>query len=282
MNTSEEKKLIAFLQSPDCSAEKRSEIIYLLWQNNENYVRGQIFQFFSQSPYVDYEEVLSECLITFCEFLDKFDLSRNSSLRNALRFHLKHALYMYMCSENGFTSHENQVCLRLQTIFDQYNLTGGEDINKLTHIYNSAFPQYTITSKSMHKYLRYYLTKNKVYIDSVDHDVIPTDFSTERYITLMDLREHLSEYAYSFINSDEQSLLLYIFRLTDHAEINGTVYTEDFSHLSKSVFKKPLSKLINRLLARMYEMNLISDANENAFYNFLYAYYGDLRYFNMF
>ena len=70
----------------------------------------------------------------------------------------------------------------------------------------------------MHKYLRYYLTKNKVYIDSIDH-----------------------------------------------AEVNGTVCTEDYSHLSKSVFKKPLSKLTNRLLARMYEMNLISDANENSF-----------------
>ena len=67
----------------------------------------------------------------------------------------------------------------------------------------------------------------------------------------------------------------------DHAEVNGTVYAEDCSHLSKSVFKKPLSKLINRLLARMYEMNLISDANENSFYNFLYEYYRDLRYFNL-
>ena len=86
----------------------------------------------------------------------------------------------------------------------------------------------------MHKYLRYYLTKNKVYIDSIDH-----------------------------------------------AEVNGTVYAEVCSHLSKSVFKKPLSKLINRLLARMYEMNLISDTNENSFYNFLYEYYRDLRYFNL-
>ena len=86
----------------------------------------------------------------------------------------------------------------------------------------------------MHKYLRYYLTKNKVYIDSIDH-----------------------------------------------AEVNGTVYREDYSHLSKSVFKKPLSKFINRLLARMYEMNLISDANENSLYNFLYEYYRDLRYFNL-
>lgn len=282
MNTSEEKKLIASLQSPDCSAEQRSEIIYLLWKNNENYVRGQIFQFFSQSPYVDYEEVLSECLITFCEFLDKFDLSRNSSLQTALHFPLRHTFYMYMCSENGFTSHENQVCLRLQTIFDRYNLTGGEDISALTRIYNSTFPQHTITSKSMHRYLRYYLTKNKVRIDSIDYDVIPADFSTERYITLMDLREHLSECAHSFINSDEQSLLLYIFRLTDHTEVNGTVYTADCSRLTKSVFKKPLSKFINRLLARMCEMNLISNANENSFYNFLYEYYGDLRQFNMF
>ena len=153
MNTSEEKKLIAFLQSPDCSAEKRSEIIYLLWKNNENYVRGQIYQFFSQSPYVDYEEILSECLVTFCEFLDKFDLSRNSSLRTALHLPLRHTFYMYMCSENGFTSHENQVCLRLQTIFDRYNLTGGESINELTHIYNLTFPQQTITSKSMYRYL---------------------------------------------------------------------------------------------------------------------------------
>lgn len=72
-----------------------------------------------------------------------------------------------------------------------------------------------------------------------------------------------------------------VFRLVDHAEVNGTVYVEDCSHLSKSVFKKPLSKLINRLLARMYEMNLISDANENSFYNFLYEYYRDLRYFNL-
>ena len=125
------------------------------------------------------------------------------------------------------------------------------------------------------------MTKNKVYIDSVDHDVIPTDFSTKRYITLMDLREHLSECAYSFINSDEQSLLLYIFRLTDHAEVNGTVYAEDYFHLSKSVFKKPLSKLINRLLAHMYKMDLISDAHENSFYNFLYEYYRGLRYFNL-
>ena len=131
MNTLEEKKLLASLQSPDCSDERRSEIIYLLWKINENYVRGQIFQFFSQSPHVDYEEVLSECILTFCEFLDKFDLSRNSSLRTALHFQLKHTLYMYISSENGFTSHENQVCLRLQTIFDRYNLTGGEDINEL-------------------------------------------------------------------------------------------------------------------------------------------------------
>uniref|UniRef100_UPI004028362C hypothetical protein n=1 Tax=Acetatifactor sp. TaxID=1872090 RepID=UPI004028362C len=282
MNTSEEKKLIASLQSPDCSAEQRSEIIYLLWKNNENYVRGQIFQFFSQSPYVDYEEVLSECLITFCEFLDKFDLSRNSSLQTALCFPLKHTLYIYMCSENGFTSHENQVCLRLQTIFDQYSLTGQENINELTLIYNSVYPQNTITPKSMYRYLRYYSTKNKVRIDSIDHDVIPTDFSTEHYVALMDLREHLSECAYSFINSDEQSLLLYIFRLTDHVEVNGTVYPEDCSHLTKSVFKKPLSKFINCLLARMCEMNLISHANENSFYNFLHEYYADSRYFNMF
>lgn len=282
MNTSEEKKLIASLQSPDCSAEQRSEIIYLLWKNNENYVRGQIFQFFSQSPYVDYEEVLSECLITFCEFLDKSDLSCNSSLRTALCFPLKHTLYIYMCSENGFTSHENQVCLRLQTIFDQYSLTGQENINELTLIYNSVYPKNTITPKSMYRYLRYYSTKNKVRIDSIDHDVIPTDFSTEHYVALMDLREHLSECAYSFINSDEQSLLLYIFRLTDHVEVNGTVYPEDCSHLTKSVFKKPLSKFINRLLARMCEMNLISHANENSFYNFLHEYYADLRYFNMF
>ena len=73
-----------------------------------------------------------------------------------------------------------------------------------------------------------------------------------------------------------------VFRLVDHAEVNGTVCTEDYSHLSKSVFKKPLSKLTNRLLARMYEMNLISDANENSFYNFLHEYYADLRYCNMF
>lgn len=73
-----------------------------------------------------------------------------------------------------------------------------------------------------------------------------------------------------------------VFRLVDHAEVNGTVYAENCSHLSKSVFKKPLSKLTNRLLARMYEMNLISDANENSFYNFLHEYYADLRYFNMF
>ena len=186
-----------------------------------------------------------------------------------------------MCSENGFTSHENQVCLRLQTIFDQYSLTGQENINELTLIYNSVYPKNTITPKSMYRYLRYYSTKNKVRIDSIDHDVIPTDFSTEHYVALMDLREHLSECAYSFINSDEQSLLLYIFRLTDHVEVNGTVYPEDCSHLTKSVFKKPLSKFINRLLARMYEMNLISDANENSFYNFLYEYYRDLRYFNL-
>lgn len=76
--------------------------------------------------------------------------------------------------------------------------------------------------------------------------------------------------------------MLYIFRLTDHTEVNGTVYTADCSRLTKSVFKKPLSKFINRLLARMCEMNLISNANENSFYNFLYEYYGDLRQFNMF
>lgn len=98
----------------------------------------------------------------------------------------------------------------------------------------------------------------------------------------MDLQEHLSECAYSFTNSGEQSLLLYIFRLTDQAEVNGTVYAEDCFHLSKSVLKNLLSKLINRLLARMYEMNLISDTNENSLYDFLYEYYGDLRYFNMF
>ena len=131
------------------------------------------------------------------------------------------------------------------------------------------------------RFYRYCLTKNKFRIASIDHDVIPTDFSAKRYITLMDLRKHLSECAYSFINSDEQSLLLYIFRLVDYAEVNGTVYAEDCSHLSKSVFKKPLSKLINRLLAHMYKMDLISDANENSFYNFLYEYYRDLRYFNL-
>ena len=126
------------------------------------------------------------------------------------------------------------------------------------------------------------MTKNKFRIASIDHDVIPTDFSTEHYVALMDLREHLSECAYSFINSDEQSLLQYIFRLADHAEVNGTVCAEDCSPLSKSVFKKPLSKLINRLLAHMYKMDLISDAHENSFYNFQYEYYRDLRYFNMF
>ena len=94
MNTSEEKKLIASLQSPDCSAEKRSEIIYLLWKNNENYVRGQIFHFSGQCSYWDYKDVLSECILAFCEFLDKIDLSRNSSLRTVLHFPLKHAIYI--------------------------------------------------------------------------------------------------------------------------------------------------------------------------------------------
>lgn len=72
-----------------------------------------------------------------------------------------------------------------------------------------------------------------------------------------------------------------VFRLVDHAEVNGTVYAENCSHLSKSVFKKPLSKLINRLLAHMHKMDLISDAHENSFYNFLYEYYRGLRYFNL-
>lgn len=277
MNKSEEKEIILSVQSPDCSMETHKELVNLLWSEHNSFIVGQVAHFFRNSNYCDYADIYQESFLTFYDVVMKFDVSRNNRLRAALLLPLHHTFYQYICRESGRSIHENEMVTHFQAILDRYGLTGQEDLELLTRYYNLTYPANPITAKSMFKYRQYYLMGYKTSLDTVAYEFTPDDFSVENHIALHDTREQLRKCVIAFEKPEQQSLLLFLFRLSDHITLNGIHYGHDLKHFPKAQFKRSLDKLLPRLLDVMYRNGLIAEKNMANFYCFLQNYYTDLQ-----
>ncbi len=277
MNISEEKEIIASAQSIDCPAEAHKELINLLWSEHSSFIAGQVSHFFRNSNYCDYADIYQESFLTFYDVVMKFDISRNNRLRTALLLPLHHTFYQYISRENGRTIHENQMVTHFQVVLDRYGLTGQEDLEILTQYYNLTYPASPITAKSMFKYRQYYLMGYKTSLDTVAYEFMPDDFSVENHIALHDTREQLQKCITAFKKTEQQSLLLFLFRLSDHITLNGIHYGNDLKHFPKKQFKCSLDKLLPRLLNVMYQNGLITEKSMEEFYFFLESYYADIQ-----
>lgn len=266
-------ELITKYQSYSSPCEESKNLLLYLWTYHSPFIASQCRSFFSASSFVDYQDLMQTCFLTFCEVLRTYDPHRGK-LTTALAKPLHHTFIEYLSHSNGYTLHENIMVLHFKTILEENELTGNESPQILTELYNKKYSKHPITVKSLCKYRDYYLMQEKVHLDQYPGDLLSA--ALDPYPT--NSVEHTSEVhaAYNLIcdyikktEGNDHNLLLFLFGFTKSVEINGFIYSIDKKPHPIGPLRQAYAKIFPALTQYLYDNSYIDHNKTNDLKNFI-------------
>ena len=166
-----ETELIEKFNSPTTSREESSAILAYLLEKYQAFLADQCRRYFSNSTFINFEDILQECALTFIDVLHSYDPKRGR-LTTALVPYLQHTFSDYVAKEHGSSQYDNLINSHIQKVLSEEDLTGNEDPDHLNALYNKKYPKNPLSSKSFKKHLEYYQLQNPVYLDQYSPELL--------------------------------------------------------------------------------------------------------------
>lgn len=253
--------------------EESNAILTYLWEKNLSFITGQCRQYFATSPYINYEDILQECFIAFLDVVRTYDPGRGK-LTTALLRPLQHTFINYVAGTYNYSQHANLMVAHYKTILRENELTGNEDIDYLTSLYNQRYPRNPITAKSLQKYRNYCLMQEMVQIDQnfnadlisaarQPQDTIWHDFDVRSTYAIV--QDYITEKA----EDDSRPLLLFLFGFAPSVEIEGHLYSVNEKPHPIGSLRKASFKLFPELIKYLYDNDCIPDTDIKSLFHFL-------------
>lgn len=253
------------------SHKESTAIFSYLWGQHLPFITEQCRRFFSNSTYINYEELLQECALTFVDVLHSYDPSRGK-LITALVLPLRHTFTEYIAYTYGYSQYDNMIISRIKKMLSENDLSENANIDFLTALYNQIYSNSPLSSKSLKKHLEYYRTQDLVYLDQY-----PSEFQTYIEQSSFDsVWQDIDKRAtYTIVQNyikkteeDDRLLLLFLFGFIPSVKIDGHLYS---IHQKRPI--KPLRKACFRLFPSLaqylYDNHCIPDTGAKSLLKFL-------------
>lgn len=104
------------------------------------FITGQCRQYFATSSYINYEDIIQECFLTFLDVIRTYNPVRGK-LTTALFRPLQHTFINYVAGTHNYSQHANLMVTHYKTLLRENELTGNEAIDYLTSLYNQRYPK---------------------------------------------------------------------------------------------------------------------------------------------
>lgn len=270
-----ETELIKKYNSFSMPCEESKSVLSYLWESHLTFIVGQCRHYFSASSYINFEDVLQACFITFLEVVRTYDAKRGK-LTTALIRPLQHTFTIYIANTYGFTQHESLMVNRYITILEENNLSGNEDINHLTALYNQKYSNAPITAKSMKRYRDYYVMQDMVRLDQYPIDLPKPDISQSPDSVWQDINQCVT---YTIVRNyiekaeeDSRPLLLFLFGFIPSIEIDGHLYSVHEKPHPIKPLRQACYKLFPSLSQYLYENACLPDTSMKSLLHFLCSF----------
>lgn len=269
-----EKELIEKLNSPATSNEESSAIQAYLWEKYQPFLADQCRRFFPNSTYINFEDLLQECALTFIKLLRSYDPKRGK-LTTALVPYLKYAFRKYVAKEHGSSQYDNLINSRIQKVLSEKDLTGNENPDYLNALYNKKYPKNPLSSKSFKKHLEYYHLQNSVHMDQYSPELLQFAVKSESDPVWQNIDKQAT---YAILKSyieikegNERLLLLFLFDFTSHVEIEGHTYYRDKNKNPHPVmpYRNACLAIFPELSRYLYDNACIPDMREETLSDFI-------------
>lgn len=253
-----ETELIENFNSPTTSREESSAILTYLWEKYQAFLADQCRRCFSNSTFINFEDILQECVLTFIDVLHSYDPERGR-LTTALVPYLQHTFSDYVAKEHGSSQYDNLINSRIQKVLSEEDLTGNEDPDHLNALYNKKYPKNPLSSKTFKKHLEYYQLQNPVYLDQYSPELLQYAMKSDCDSVWQSIDNQAT---YTIIKNyiekkegNDRLLLLFLFKFISYVEIDGYTY---FRHENPH----PVKPLRNACLALFPDLSRYLYAND--------------------
>ncbi len=267
-----ETELIEKFNSPTTSREESSAILAYLWGKYQAFLADQCRRCFSNSTFINFEDILQECALTFIDVLHSYEPERGR-LTTALVPYLQHTFSDYVAKEHGSSQYDNLINSRIQKVLSEEDLTGNEDPDHLNALYNKKYPKNPLSSKSFKKHLEYYQLQNPVYLDQYSPELLPYAVKSDCDSVWQSIDDQVT---YTIIKNfiekkegNERLLLLFLFSFTSHVEIDGYTYFRNENPHPVKPLRNACLALFPALSRYLYANDCIPDMRNKTLLRFL-------------
>ena len=272
-DTGTEATLIEKFNSYSSPCEESNALLVYLWEKNLPFITGQCRQYFATSSYINYEDIIQECFLTFLDVIRTYDPVRGK-LTTALFRPLQHTFINYVAGTYNYSQHTNLMVTHYKTLLRENELTGNEAIDYLTSLYNQRYPKNPITAKSLQKYRDYCLMQEMVQIDqNFNADLISTARQPQDPIwhdfDVHSMHVLIQDYIAQKAEEDSRPLLLFLFGFTRSVEIEGYLYSICEKPHPIGPLRKASFKLFPELIKFLYDNDCIPDTDVKSLFEFL-------------
>ena len=270
-----ESELIEKYNSYVSPCDESKHILEYLWKAYTPYIISQCRNYFPNSSFINYEDILMECFFAFVKTLHTFDANRGK-LATALYRPLQHVFLNYVAKSHGFSQYTSLMISHFGIILRENDLTGNEDIDLLTSLYNKKYYKNPITAKSMKLYRDYYFTQDHIYLDQYPMDLLKTVAPICPDPVWQDLSNHdtflLVQNYIKKAEGNDRLLLLFLFGFIPSVEIEGHLYSADKKPQPIGPLRKACFNLFPKLSQYLYDNDCIPDPGSKSLMYFLCSF----------
>ena len=270
-----ETELIEKFNSPTTSHEESSAILTYLWEKYQAFLADQCRRCFSNSTFINFEDILQECALTFIDVLHSYDPERGR-LTTALAPYLQHTFSNYVAKAHGSSQYDNLINSRIQKVLSEEDLTGNEDPDHLNALYNKKYPKNPLSSKSFKKHLEYYQLQNPVYLDEYPPEFLQVALQSECDPVWQSIDDRT---IYALIKKytekkegNERLLLLFLFGFISRIEIDGHTYCCEGNFHPVMPLRNAYMALLPELSRYLYANTCIPDMSVVSLSKFIYYF----------
>lgn len=270
-----ETELIEKFNSPTTSREESSAILTYLWEKYQAFLADQCRRCFSNSTFINFEDILQECVLTFIDVLHSYDPERGR-LTTALVPYLQHTFSDYVAKEHGSSQYDNLINSRIQKVLSEEDLTGNEDPDHLNALYNKKYPKNPLSSKSFKKHLEYYQLQNPVYLDQYSPELLQYAMKSDCDSVWQSIDNQAT---YTIIKNyiekkegNDRLLLLFLFKFISYVEIDGYTYFRNENPHPVKPLRNACLALFLDLSRYLYANDCIPDMRNKTLFLFLQCF----------
>ena len=267
-----ETELIEKFNSSTTSREESSAILAYLWEKYKAFLADQCRRCFSNSTFINFEDILQECVLTFIDVLHSYEPERGR-LTTALVPYLQHTFSDYVAKEHGSSQYDNLINSRIQKVLSEEDITGNEDPDHLNALYNKKYPKNPLSSKSFKKHLEYYQLQNPVYLDQYSPELLQYAVKSDCDSVWQSIDDQAT---YTIIKNyiekkegNDRLLLLFLFNFISYIEIDGSTYFRNENPHPVKPLRNACLALFPELSRYLYANDCILDMRDKTLFLFL-------------